>query len=61
LNASHVYWEPPDWSLKKEKGGNWKLENCEESLKKKEGRKEGREKTIFLGECCEDWVPRREF
>jgi hypothetical protein len=29
--------------LKKEKEGNWKLENCEESLKKKkEGRKEGR-------------------
>jgi hypothetical protein len=30
--------------LKKEKGGNWKLENCEESLKKKEGRKEGRKR-----------------
>jgi hypothetical protein len=48
--------------LKKEKEGNWKLENCEESLKKrKEGRKEGREKTAFLVECCEDWVPRKEF
>jgi ABC-type Fe3+-citrate transport system substrate-binding protein len=48
--------------LKKEKEGNWKLEKFEESLKKKkEGRKEGREKTFFLGECSEDWVPRREF
>ncbi len=45
LNASHVYWEPQDWSLKKEKEGNWKLENCEESLKKKkDGRKEGRKR-----------------
>jgi hypothetical protein len=45
LNALHVYWEPQDWSLKKEKEGNWKLEKFEESLKKKkEGRKEGRKR-----------------
>jgi hypothetical protein len=50
--------------LKKEKEGNWKLEKFEESLKKKkEGRKEGRkrEDVFLLGECCEDWVLRREF